>query len=289
MIILWVSIVLSAISVVSSFWLGVTSFLGLHIISVVLATVALWSMSKRDEEKLKYSFLWLPLFLLFLPLIAHLLLLLFVQRSRFFTFDGEVPEDVREKQKVVRDFDFPSLQSTDVNQQSQRLNALTTNDYLGLLMSSRDLQGKHSIFLLKDALTSKIENTRLLAYALYAKKEQQLVNELERLMGLLKESNYKSARLHLAVAQFYQHLLEINLLEQDVALDTLKKIEAHAAMVIKLSPQTWQAYTILADINKQTGKLAIAEVLLRKALKRGAPPTLVKNQLQAISFDLARA
>lgn len=283
---LWFAVIFELLALGLGVIWGFQTWFAAHLLATVLgAAITLWVM-KREGTFSLLALSSMSLFLLLLPVIGALTLAMFSYRQYWFQEDET--EVILDDEPVLKHFDFPSLQSTDIEQPFQRLNALTTNDYLGLLMSSRDLKGKQSIFLLKDALTSKVENTRLLAYALYAKKENQLSEELESLLAQLKASNYKSARLHLALAQFYQYLLDIDFFDVDLALDTQKKLAAHAATVIKLEPKEWQAYVLLAKVKQKMGQLVGAEVLLRKALKHGAPPALIKTQLQSISFDISR-
>lgn len=282
---LWFVAIFELLAVVLGIALGVAAWLLTHVVITLVGVMLTAWVMKREESLTNLGLFSVGFFLLLLPVIGALTLALFASRQHW--FQDDTSEVMVEDEPVLKHFSFPSLQSTDIEQPFQRLNALTTNDYLGLLMSSRDLKGKQSLFLLKDALTSKVENTRLLAYALYAKKENQLSEELESLLTKLKASNYKSARLHLALAQFYQYLLDIDFLDVDLALDTQKKLAAHAATVIQLKPKEWQAYVLLAKVKQDTGQLVAAEVLLRKALKHGAPPSLIKMQLQSISFDIS--
>ncbi len=231
---------------------------------------------------------------LFLPLLGAALLWAFHKRHLI----PKVPDpetlvehhEQPQHQDFLDYFDYPEREADVILETGdERLNALNIEHYLDLIMSSRELDAKRAIALLKEALGSKAENARLLAYALYSKKEQGLFKVLDGLLAQLQGEQMQNPRLHLAIAQLYWHMLEIGLIDPAVAQDMWDKLRLHAALAVKHQPDLWQAFWLMAQASMQEHRDLQARELLKQALQAGADRATLEPLIEEVRFRLSKA
>jgi hypothetical protein len=226
--------------------------------------------------------LWLSL-LTFLPIIGLLLGWLFLHKDRWYQLPNEkasCPQEPSDYIDIVNGTKNPD----EFAQASHRMNALTTDDYLDLLSTTRQLDGKHAVTLLKDAFNSPTESARLLAHSLYSKKEQQLAQQQANLIERIKQGQGRNPQLHLAFAQLYWHWLELGVLSEVGCQEILTKIRLHADFVLKLLPNLAQAHWLVAQTELRNRHYQAAKDAFKKALAQGHRPELVLPYLQEIAF-----
>lgn len=227
----------------------------------------------------------------FMPLIGSVMLWLFRNQHLIPNLVKTEEADDAVQQDILHYMDTTSTPEVAVGagQGDERLNSLHIDHYLDLIMSSRELGSKRAVALLKEALGSKAESARLLAFALYSKKEQGDFKQLDELIAQLKQGQAKNPRLHLAIAQLYWHLLDSGLVDAIMATEVWKKIALHADMARGLQPSWWQPYWLLAHARMQEAQYTHAAILLQQALKRGAEAKQVDHLLSEIKLKLTRA
>lgn len=254
-------------------------WLAAHLL-VVLAG-SLFLAKKTQVSALVYT-LWLVL-LTFLPVIGFVLGWVFLRKETWYR-----PPVVKalSPQEAAGYFDITTEAQSpyEFAQASQRMNALTTDDYLDLLSATRQLDGRNSVTLLKDALDSQTESARLLAHALYTKKEQQLAQQLSALIEQFKQGQGRNPQLHLAFAQLYWHWFGLGVLGEEGCRDMLAKIRLHADFVLKLIPNLAQAHWLVAQTDLHSQRYQSAKHAFQQALAQGCRAELVLPYLQEIAF-----
>lgn len=229
---------------------------------------------------------------LFMPIMGNILLWLFRNQH---VIPAAPPAEVKSattpEQDALHYLDLPTGKEVEVGagKGDERLNSLNIDHYLDLLMSSRELDSKRAVALLKEALGSKTESARLLAYALYSKKEQGDFRLLDELLNQLKQGQLKNPRLNLAIAQTYWHILDIGLVDPAVAKDVWEKVNLHAEVAMRHAPELWQPYWLRAQGYMKEEFYAQADNLLRKAVMRGASKERIEPLLAEVKVCLNRA
>lgn len=230
----------------------------------------------------------------FLPIIGCVIVWLFRKRKAIYSPEvaantamvSTAPKD--EQDDALHSFDFPEPQAVQAGRGIERLNALGDQAYLDLLMSARELDDKQALALLKEGLGSKTENARLLSYALYSKKEEEIFQQLDALVGRLQDGQLHNPRLHLAIAEWYQHMLDSGVLDPTMQEDAWQKIRTHALLVVKQT-NSWQAYALLAHFHIQQGEYKQALTLFKQAQRYGADPAKVLPWLKKLQRRQAKA
>ncbi|MEN9502104.1 MAG: hypothetical protein RI964_1389 [Pseudomonadota bacterium] len=271
--------------------------LGLHLSLVAVVMYSLKAVLvppylERNQRQAKRQWWLAGGMAFFLPFLGAIMLWLFQNRHRVPKAPSttDVPVQQSPHHDFLDYFEYPERE-TDVESEKgdERLNALNIEHYLDLIMSSRELDPKRAIALLKEALGSKAENARLLAYALYSKKEQGLFKVLDGLLAQLNDGQMHNARLHLAIAQLYWHMLEIGLIDPAVAQDMWDKLRLHAALAAKYEPTLWQAFWLMAQASLQEHRDLQARELLKQALSVGADRGTLEPLMEEVRFRLSKA
>lgn len=267
--------------------------LALHLLIVVMVFRNLPPRSGIKRVSGWVHWVMLGSIAVFMPLLGSGLLWLFSHRYLVPANTGQKQDPVSPTGQAQEDFlhyfDSPEREvELRYEQGDERLNALNIDNYLDLLMSSRELGGKSAVALLKQALGCKAENARLLAYALYSKKEQGLFQLLDGMLVQLKQGQMKNPRLNLAIAQLYWHMLDIDLIDSAVAQDVWDKLYLHAQLAAKYSPSLWQPYWLLAQADLQARRYLQAKQHFLKALVAGAGKARIEPFLFEIQFCLRR-
>lgn len=265
------------------------TFLAIHLLTVVF--LLHWLRTRGGARQALPNWVMLGSIALFLPLLGGGMLWLFSQRHLIPHSDGTVATSVgdKETEDFIYVFDSPKRDlELRLEQGDERLNALNIENYLDLLMSSRELEGKPAVALLKQALGCKAENARLLAYALYSKKEQGLFQLLDEMLAQFKQGQMKNPRLNLAIAQMYWHILDIDLVDPAMAPDMWEKLYVHASLVVKYAPSLWQPYWLLAQADLQARRYIPARQRFIKALAAGADKARIEPFLFEIQSCLRR-
>ena len=272
--------------------------LGIHLLMVTVVMYGLKSVLvppylERHQHQARRHWWLAGGMAFFLPLLGTLMLLFFQHRRRVpkAPNDPQKSESSQVKAHEFLDyFEYPEREAdVELETGDERLNALNIVLYLDLIMSSRELDPKRAIALLKEALGSKAENARLLAYALYSKKEQGLFKVLDGLLAQLQGEQMQNARLHLAIAQLYWHMLEIGLIDPAVAQDMWDKLRLHAALAAKYEPTLWQALWLMAQASMQEHRDLQARELLKQALQLGADRAVLEPLMMEVRFRLSKA
>jgi len=263
--------------------IGISVWLVGHTLIVLLGALYL---GNRTKPSVRLYGLWLVV-LIFLPVIGLLLGWIFLRKSAWYK-PPIIKESSPEGEPCYLDLSDRTVGPYDAEQASQRMSALTTDDYLDLLAATRQLDGKQSVALLKDALGSQTEGARLLAHALYTKKEQQLMQQLSSLIERFKQGQGRNPQLHLAFAQLYWHWFDLGVLDAEGRTEILTKIRLHAAFVLTLIPNLAQAHWLIAQTYLHTQRYQDAEKAFRQALAQGCRPEQIVPYLQEITFKQNR-
>lgn len=267
------------------------AWLAAHLLTVVLVLHGLRREGRRKRMLVLPHWLMLGSIALFLPLLGSALLWLFAHRHLIPTkANAEDAQPVAQAQEDFLEYFDSQERDADLRagQGDERLNSLNIENYLDLLMSSRELSAKPAVALLKQALGCKAENARLLAYALYSKKEQGLFQLLDDMLAQFKQGQMHNPRLNLAIAQLYWHMLDIDLVDPAIAPDMWDKLYVHAGLVVKQQPSLWQPYWLLAQADLQAQRYETARQRLVKALAAGAGKARVEPFLLEIQTRLRR-
>ncbi len=266
-----------------------TNLLLIHL-GIVTTTLAWLRPQQFNMQAWQHWFL-IGCISFFLPVIGSLMLGLFRFQYLIPMLNKAADQAQSPEQDLLHYIDTAFTQETLVGsgQGDERLNALHIDHYLDLIMSSRELGSKRAVALLKEALGSKAESARLLAFALYSKKEQGDFKQLDELIAQLNQGQSKNPRLHLAIAQVYWHLLDSGLVDSTMAGEAWGKIALHANMARGLQPNWWQPYWLLAKARMYESQFAQALVLLQQALKYGAEATRIEPLLTEVKLQFARS
>lgn len=266
--------------------------LAVHVLTVFMVMNGLRYVGRRRQALTLPHWAMLGSVALFLPLLGSALLWLFNHRHLIPARPEEKAEAsplAQAQEDFLEYFDSQGLE-TDLRtgQGDERLNSLNIENYLDLLMSSRELNAKPAVALLKQALGCKAENARLLAYALYSKKEQGLFQLLDDMLAQFKQGQMNNSRLNLAIAQLYWHMLDIDLVDPAIAPDMWEKLYVHASLVMKREPSLWQPYWLLAQADLKAQRYDSAHQRFIKALTVGADRAQVDPFLLEIQTRVRR-
>ncbi len=262
--------------------------LALHACLILLSTHYLVTQAKKSvaQEALTspvMNYLSWGSLLLFLPVIGGLIGWVFLGKNRWF----RPPVLKNAAETAPAKYLKIGTERTTVftnGRAEQRMSALTTEDYLDLLSATRQLQGKPTVALLKDAMNSKTESVRLLAHALYSKQEQQLAQQLSALVARFKQGQMRNPQLHLAFAQLYWHWLELDTLDEQDRQDVMSKVRLHAEFARLLNPRLAQAHWLAAQTYLQAQDYLAATHAFQTALANGCRAERVTPYLEEIVF-----
>ena len=263
-------------------YLALLGWLG-HLTLLMAGTYHLVRLTRASRRA---YWAWLCL-LLFLPVIGWLLAWVFLQNNTWFRPSVCISQDTTRADSYIELTANPST-SFSPDRLSQRLSALTTDDYLDLLGTTQHLPNKPAKALLDDALHSSTESARLLAQALSSKQEQRQMQQLKTLTEQLKNQQMRNPNLHLALAQLHWQIFESRRLDSFQQTETLQKVRLHANFAAQLNPNLAQAHWLTAQVNLHQHHYQAAEHALKRAANTGIHLNRIKPYLQAIRFQQNR-
>jgi polysaccharide biosynthesis protein PelE len=153
---------------------------------------------------------------------------------------------------------------------------------IDVVMALRNMEARRAVPLLKLALHHPSEDVRLLAFAIFERREKRLrtsIRALERRLAQLESRSPQSsaehggarARCHRRLAQHYWELCYGRFVNGDLEIDVLERAARHAQAAESLESDATTAL-LLARIHLRQRKAAEAWQYLERAERAGAHP-----------------
>jgi hypothetical protein len=156
---------------------------------------------------------------------------------------------------------------------------------LRAVMATRQLADQYAIPILGVALKDRVDDVRLLAYALLDRKERTLYTRIQECKKELAETPPAAQlSLHKRLAQDYWELAYLGLAKGEVLTHVLTAARTHAEAALNARPDEHGLSLLLGRILLKQGKLNQARVALERALAGGLPGIAVLPQLAEVAF-----
>jgi hypothetical protein len=157
--------------------------------------------------------------------------------------------------------------------------------YLQLILSTRYMDERNAVRILKFALNTDNENVRLLAQARLDNKENVINQSLDHYIALSQtEKNRKNIHLYLEIAQYYWNLADLGLAKDAVLEHVLKQLHKYTRIVQLLQPSEPKSYYLAGKGLLLSRNLNAAKQQFRLAFKAGMPKNKILPPLREITF-----
>jgi len=261
--------------------------LALHGLSSILATALLGKTlqaTTKDAVQQRNFYILLLQFTLFLPIIGLLGAFIF---SYHHVFMDPKEKETLDIDSLLLDSDTDTLELP-LEQEKKFQQLLRHQDpesYLQLILSTRYMDEKNAVRILKFALNTDIENVRLLAQARLDNKENDINQALDRYIALSQTDEHrKNTHLYLEISQYYWNLANLGLAKDAVLEHVLKQLQKYTRIVQLLQPHEPKSYYLAGKGLLLSKNLNAAKQQFRLAFKTGMPKHKIIPPLREIAF-----
>jgi hypothetical protein len=260
--------------------------LSLHTITSLLGTTLLVTkLSFHQYKRQRYAFYALLMqFAFFLPIVGLLTAFVLAYHHIFINHQEE------QEQSIDNLLFSPESETLDLplgesKQFRQLLRHQNPDSYLQLILSTRYMDERNAVRILKFALNTDIENVRLLAQARLDSKENAINQALEQHIALSQTHEHrKNIHLYLEIAQQYWNLANLGLAKDAVLEHVLKQLQKYTRIVQLIQPNESKSYYLSAKGFLLSRNLTQAKQQFRLAFKTGMPKSKILPALQEITF-----
>lgn len=162
--------------------------------------------------------------------------------------------------------------------------ANNTDQRLGALMATRQMNDREAIGILQEALKDQADDVRLLAYTMLEQKEKTLARRAGTLQQSLQTSNdLNSVVLQRRLAQVWWEMAYLGLAQGGLRLYYLENAgRLLKGLVARRSLHSdWR---LLGRVELALGNISDAEKAFNAALKNGSPPEQIMPYLGEVAF-----
>ncbi|WP_148864490.1 HEAT repeat domain-containing protein [Marinobacter fonticola] len=155
---------------------------------------------------------------------------------------------------------------------------------LKALLSTRQMQDRDAVQILREALRDKVDDVRLLAYSMLEQKEKALTHRANRLQqALTSATDEQTPRLQRRLAQAWWEMGYLGLAQGGLRIHYLKSAQAMLQRLIQRRPQH-NDWRLLGRVELELGNLETAREAFHTALDKGAPDDLIRPYLAEVAF-----
>jgi len=258
-----------------------------HLLAALLGSAGLWAMLPprlRRPPRAAPLFLFALCFGLPLFGIAGLALVL-VPALRH-------PEQLRRRDwEVIR---VPKLPYKPLASQAEQYgpggllgvlrNAPDSERRLRAVISTRQMQQRSAIPILREALQDPVDDVRLLAYALLDDQQEELTAHIRELLAALESGEGEGAALQQSAATAYWELAYLGLAEPELRRTMLKSAERHLLGALAERGDDGELHFLLGRVRLLDGRLEAAEKTLLQAIDCGLSRNEVLPYIAEIAF-----
>jgi len=261
--------------------------LGLHTLSSVLGTFVLGrelqcQQKYQNQKRSFYALLFQ--FILFLPVIGLLGAFVFAYHHLFVNAAEKKSLSI-DSLLLAPDVEDLGLPLEQEKKFQELLRHQDPESYLQLILSTRYMDERNAVRILKFALNTDIENVRLLAQARLDNKENAINQSLDHYIALSQtEKNRRNIHLYLEIAQYYWNLADLGLAKDAVLEHVLKQLHKYTRIVQLLQPSEPKSYYLAGKGLLLSRNLNAAKQQFRLAFKAGMPKNKIFPPLREIAF-----
>lgn len=160
------------------------------------------------------------------------------------------------------------------------------DERLNALVAIQNAPTRNSGEALRNLLTDKSDDIRLLAYGILDGKEKKIAQRIAEARGQLDHVDEVQPRavLHKQIAELYQELVYQNLVQGDLMRYACDQMRDHTQMALMLNPAETGLWFMLVRLELMTGNVAAAETALQLAGRNGFPRARLLPYLAELSF-----
>jgi polysaccharide biosynthesis protein PelE len=163
---------------------------------------------------------------------------------------------------------------------------------LRVVLACRQLPGRLAVPLLRLALRDRVDDVRLLAYAVLDGRERQIQSEIQATLSRAGASDLNAPNLPLGVrakvAELYWELAYQGLVEGELLSFSLEQVLAQARIVLEQSPRYPRMALLAGRALILRRRFAEARPFLEEALRRGLSYEVVGPYLAEIEYENRR-
>lgn len=190
-------------------------------------------------------------------------------------------------------FRAPEVSQDSISSEGRLLTVLrhsrNAEDHLRAVMATRLLPDQESLPILTDALKSKFDDVRLLAYALVDSKQRKLLGRIrERTESAEAAEARRKTGHYKQLAYDNWELVYLGLVQGEMIPHLLDSAAHFARLSLRDHPCDASLTLLLGRILLRQGDLAAAEQAFRQALHLGLPTSAVNPLLAEVAFRQRR-
>ena len=163
---------------------------------------------------------------------------------------------------------------------------------LRVVLACRQLPGRLAVPLLRTALRDRVDDVRLLAYAVLDGREREIQTEIQSLLARAGINDPSAAEIPLGtrskMAELYWELVYQGLVEGELLSFSLEQVLSHAQIVLRNSQGNPRMALLSGRALLLRRRFDQAKPMLEEALRRGLSVEVVGPYLAEIDFELRR-
>ncbi len=259
---------------------------GLHLTCSILATYLLGRElhTQSNPQQYRHFYSLVFQFVLFLPVIGFIAAFIFAYHPLFINVQDKKSQKT-ESLFLAQEPENLDYSLGEEKQFRELLRHQNPESYLQLILSTRYMDERNAVRILKYALNTDIENVRLLAQARLDTKENEINQAIDQSIAMSQTDKHrKNTHLYLEIAQHYWTLADLGLAKDAVLDHVLKQLQKYARIVQLIQPDEPKGYYLAGKGFLLNRNLKQAKLQFRMSFKTGMPKSKVLPFLREIAF-----